>query len=85
MAAKDSRLKRPRHTMPNFVKQTLEKRGLMDAYKARPAYQQNDYVGWINEAKWQNTKEKRLQQMLEELEKGGVYMNMAHAPSTKRV
>jgi uncharacterized protein YdeI (YjbR/CyaY-like superfamily) len=83
MTQNDSRLKRPRQAMPGFVKQALEERGLMDAYKERPAYQQNDYVGWINEAKRPETKEKRLQQMLNELEKGGVYMNMAHAPSKK--
>jgi hypothetical protein len=29
------------------------------------------------------TKEKRLRQMIGELEKGGVYMNMAHPPSRK--
>jgi uncharacterized protein YdeI (YjbR/CyaY-like superfamily) len=69
--------------MPRFVNQALEERGLMDAYKERPAYQQNDYVGWINGAKRPETKERRLQQMLNELEKGGVYMNMAHAPSKR--
>ena len=78
-----SGLKRPRHPMPAFVEQALEERGLMVEYQARPAYQQNDYVGWINQAKLQATKEKRLRQMLEELEKGGVYMNMAHPPSRK--
>jgi uncharacterized protein YdeI (YjbR/CyaY-like superfamily) len=83
MAETNSRLKRPRHTMPRFIKQALEERGLMDAYEVRPAYQQNDYVGWINEAKRPETKEKRLRQMLEELERGGVYMNMVHAPSKK--
>ncbi len=81
MTQRNSRLKRPRHAMPRFVKEAIEKRGLMDAYKERPAYQQNDYVGWINEAARPETKEKRLQQMLNELEKGGVYMNMSHAPS----
>lgn len=69
--------------MPAFVKQALEGRGLMDEYIERPAYQQNDYIGWISRAKRQETKEKRLQQMLEELEKGGVYMNMEHPPSRK--
>ena len=69
--------------MPDFVKHTLEERGLMAEYKARPAYQQNDYIGWINNAKLQETKEKRLHQMLEELEKGGVYMKMLHPPSRK--
>ena len=78
-----SRLKRPRHPMPEFVKQALEERGLWDAYRARPAYQQNDYIGWINRAKRQATKEKRLRQMLDELEQGGVYMNMEHPASKK--
>ena len=50
----------------------------MEAYHKRPAYQQNDYVGWINRAKRQETKEKRLRQMLEELARGGVYMKMKH-------
>lgn len=83
MTEKGSRLKRPRNPMPRSIKQAIEERGLMNAYKERPAYQQNDYIGWINEAKRPETKEKRLQQMLNELKKGGVYMNMAHAPSKK--
>ncbi len=69
--------------MPDFVKRALEVEGLMAEYKARPAYQQNDYIGWINRAKQRETKEKRLRQMLDELEAGGVYMNMAHPPSRK--
>jgi uncharacterized protein YdeI (YjbR/CyaY-like superfamily) len=78
-----SNLKRSRHPMPDFVKRALEERGLIDDYKDRPAYQQNDYMGWINRAKRQETKEKRLRQMLEELEMGGVYMNMDHPASRK--
>lgn len=78
-----SSLKRDTHPMPAFVRQALEDRGLMAAYRERPAYQQNDYVGWIDGAKRQDTKEKRLRQMLDELESGGVYMNMKHAPSAK--
>lgn len=69
--------------MPSFVKQALEERDLMSQYEARPAYQQNDYIGWINNAKLKETKEKRLCQMLEELEKGGIYMNMDHPPSKR--
>ena len=60
-----SKLKRPRYPMPDFVKQALDESGLMEAYHKRPAYQQNDYVGWINRAKRPETKEKRLRQMLE--------------------
>ena len=48
----------------------------MDAYLARPLYQQNDYIGWITRTKLETTKHKRLNQMLNELEKGGVYMKM---------
>lgn len=83
MAERKKQLKRLRHEVPSFVKQALEERGLMDAYKARPAHQQNDYISWIHAAKRPETKQKRLQQMLDELEKGGVYMNMPHPPSMK--
>jgi hypothetical protein len=48
----------------------------MDAYRQRPAYQQNDYIGWITRAKLPATRQKRLDQMLAELESGGVYMHM---------
>jgi uncharacterized protein YdeI (YjbR/CyaY-like superfamily) len=78
-----SHLKRPPQPMPDFVRQALEQSGLMAAYEERPAYQRNDYIGWINRAKRRETKEKRLQQMLDELERGGVYMNMEHKPSRK--
>ncbi len=70
--------------MPDFVKVALEERNLMSAYKERPAYQQNDYIGWINRAKRQETKDKRLSQMLDELQQGGVYMNMKHSTSAKQ-
>lgn len=84
MTTKISNLQRPRHPMPEFVQRALDERGLMGAYRERPAYQQNDYLGWIARAKHQETKEKRLRQMLDELEEGGVYMNMEHPPSRKR-
>lgn len=77
---KFARLKRPRHPMPDFVRQALLARGLMDAYRARPAYQQNDYIGWIGRAKREATIHKRLAQMLDELEAGDVYMKMDYYP-----
>lgn len=77
-------LKRPRYPMPEFVLNALHERGLLAAYEARPAYQQNDYIGWISRAKRQATREKRLLQMLDELERGGVYMHMAHPASKKQ-
>jgi uncharacterized protein YdeI (YjbR/CyaY-like superfamily) len=84
MVEKEQRLKRPIHPMPEFVKQAIEERGLLGEYAKRPAYQQNDYLGWINRAKQEKTKLQRLNQMLEELETGGVYMKMTHPPSMKR-
>lgn len=79
-----SSLNRPIHPVPEFVMQTLHERGLINAYRERPAYQQNDYIGWMNKAKRQETKQKRLSQMLYELEVGGVYMNMKHTASEKK-
>jgi uncharacterized protein YdeI (YjbR/CyaY-like superfamily) len=83
MTKDKSNLNRPQNPMPEFVREALEKRGLIETYEERPAYQQNDYLGWINQAKRQATKEKRLRQMLDELEVGGVYMGMEHKPSQK--
>ncbi|GAB5517662.1 YdeI/OmpD-associated family protein [Rhodopirellula baltica] len=71
------------HPIPKFVLDALERESLIIAYRERPAYQQNDYIGWINSAKRDETKQKRLKQMLAELEQGGVYMKMDHPPSKK--
>jgi uncharacterized protein YdeI (YjbR/CyaY-like superfamily) len=76
MDADTSRLKRDVHPVPDDVSQALADRGPKRAYAARPAYQQNDYVGWIGRAKRPETRQKRLDQMLAELEAGGVYMKM---------
>jgi hypothetical protein len=62
--------------MPGYIREALTARGLLDAYRARPDYQQNDYIGWITRAKLEATKEKRLAQMLEELAGGDRYMKM---------
>ncbi len=50
--------------------EALVVRGLMDAYQARPPYQRNDYLGWINRAVRDETKRRRLAQMLDELARG---------------
>ncbi|MBT3337352.1 MAG: YdeI/OmpD-associated family protein [Anaerolineae bacterium] len=71
-----SSLKRLRYPMPDFIRDALDEHKLSDAYYARPDFQQNDYVGWITRAKREETKQKRLAQMLVELEKGDVYMKM---------
>ncbi|HHK41271.1 MAG TPA: hypothetical protein ENJ50_02535 [Planctomycetaceae bacterium] len=73
-----SRLKRKRNPMPQFVRDALIEGDLMAAYKARPPYQQNDYIGWIIRAKRSDTQQKRLAQMLRELAGGDRYMNMKY-------
>jgi uncharacterized protein YdeI (YjbR/CyaY-like superfamily) len=75
-----TKLTRKRQAMPADVSAALTKRGLMAAYKLRPAYQQNDYLAWIGRAVRPATRQKRLEQMLNELERGGVYMNMKWNP-----
>jgi uncharacterized protein YdeI (YjbR/CyaY-like superfamily) len=65
------------------VEQALKKRRLAAAYEARPDYQRNDYIGWINRAKLAATRQKRIAQMLDELAEGGVYMGMAHNPTRR--
>ena len=74
-------LKRPLNPMPEFVERALLERGLMEAYRRRPPYQRNDYLGWITQAKREPTKLRRLAQMLAELEQGDRYMKMAWRPA----
>lgn len=75
---------RRRYPMPVAVKEALIEARLMADYQARPAYQRNDYLMWISQAKQPATKLKRLRQMLAELKKGGVYMKMRHPASLKK-
>ena len=78
-----SGLKRPRQPMPDDVEAALRAGGVLDAYSERPAYQRTDYLGWISRAQQDETREKRVRQMVDELREGGVYMGMPHAPSQR--
>ena len=75
--------RRPPQPMLKAVLDALEARGGLEDYEARPFYQRNDYLAWIARAKRAETRARRLAQMLDELEEGGVYMKMPHAPSRK--
>ena len=75
--------RRPRQPMPDDVGAALRDGGVLDAYRERPAYQRNDYLGWIGRAQQDETREKRVRQMVDELREGGVYMGMAHATSRR--
>ena len=69
--------------MPDDVQEALRASGVSDAYQERPAYQRNDYLAWIARAERDETRRKRLRQMVDELREGGVYMGMAHQPSRR--
>jgi uncharacterized protein YdeI (YjbR/CyaY-like superfamily) len=79
-----SSLKRPIYEMPGFVRQALADQHLSEAYYARPPYQQNDYIGWILRAKREETRLRRLNQMLSELRSGDKYMGMDYRAKTSR-
>ena len=69
-------LRRALQPMPDFVREALTERGLRERYEARPPYQRNDYLWWINDAKQDATKQRRLSKMLDELRQGHGYMGM---------
>ena len=75
-----STLKRVINPMPKNIRAALIGQGLLKLYNARPAYQRNDYLGWISRAKLEATKEKRINQMLTELKQGDRYMRMRWNP-----
>lgn len=66
--------------MPADVREALTRHGLVQAYRARPPYQRNDYIGWITRARRPETRARRLAQMLEELTAGDRYMRMPYRP-----
>lgn len=78
MAKRPAAKPRERHAMPEDVLAALESENLLEMYQARPPYQQNDYIGWITDAKRAATRAARLAQMLDELRNGRVYMKMPY-------
>ncbi len=77
---------RARQSMPDDVARLIEERGLTARYEERPPYQRNDYLGWIARARREDTRRRRLEQMLDELAGGELYMKMlwrtGRSPST---
>ncbi|MFN7160902.1 MAG: YdeI/OmpD-associated family protein [Candidatus Gracilibacteria bacterium] len=69
-------LKREPNEVPVYIEKALIEHKVVDLYKARPSYQQNDYISWITRGVREETKQKRLDQMLSELKAGNVYMKM---------
>jgi len=63
--------------MPADIAALLSKRRLERAYAERPPYQRNDYLGWIARARRPETRQQRIEQMLDELAGGELYMKMS--------
>lgn len=66
--------------MPPDVRASLDQAGLSGAYAARPPYQRNDYLGWIERAVRPATRAKRVDTMLRELAAGHGYMGVDWRP-----
>lgn len=64
--------------LPNDLRRILVQEGQLENYEARPRYQRTDYISWIEKAARTETREKRITQMLEELQNGDAYMGMAY-------
>ena len=64
--------------LPGTIKNILLAEDVLEAYENRPFYQRNDYIHWITDAKREETRNKRIRQMLEELRAGNIYMNMEY-------
>jgi hypothetical protein len=71
---------RGRKPVPGFVKTALARHKLVDAFRARPEYQRDDYLTWLEGAKLPDLRAQRLAQFLEELGKGDVYMSQPWSP-----
>ncbi|MCF7221924.1 YdeI/OmpD-associated family protein [Marilutibacter chinensis] len=79
-----SRLQCELNPMPDGVLAALREAGRLGACRARRACRRNGCLGWIVRAKREDTRDRRLRQMPEELRDGGVYMNMARHPRAGR-
>lgn len=71
-------LTREVYDLPDYVVKALDENALWGQYRNRPPYQQNDYIGWITRGKREETRMKRLIQMLHELKSGDAYMGMKY-------
>lgn len=62
--------------LPRQYEKLLSEKNLLSEFKNRPYYQQSGWIRWIETAKQPGTKERRIKQMLDELEAGNLYMKM---------
>lgn len=69
--------------MPGNVRGALAKKNLLDAFRARPDYQRNGYLKWIASAAGPAAKQQRLDQMLDELQQGGLFQGEPWTPPAR--
>ncbi|HEY1557651.1 MAG TPA: YdeI/OmpD-associated family protein [Kofleriaceae bacterium] len=81
--ARSSHPNKSTQPMPGNVSGALAKKNLMDAFRARPDYQQNGYLKWIATAAGPAAKQQRLDQMLDELQQGGLFQGESWTPPAK--
>lgn len=62
--------------IPSFIKKILEKEKLLEKYQAQIYSYRKGYIRWVEEAKHEETKQKRIAIMLKELREGKYYMGM---------
>lgn len=78
-------LKTELNTIHDFIKDRLVKENVLDKYNKRPAYQRNQYIDWITSAKRETTKEKRLNQMIDELKVGDSFRGEKYNPKKRDI
>ncbi|MBP6631940.1 MAG: YdeI/OmpD-associated family protein [Kofleriaceae bacterium] len=66
--------------MPGHVRAALDKRDLLEAFRARPRYQQDDYLKWLALAVGEAAKKARLAQFLDELAAGDKFKGEPWSP-----
>lgn len=64
--------------VPKEYEDYLKEHKLLDEYKSRAFYQQRGWIEWIESAKHEDTRQKRAQMMLRELETGQYMPIKAH-------
>lgn len=69
--------------LPTDLETSLIQARQLENYKARPRYQRTDYITWIERAARTETREKRITQMIEELQGGDSYMGMSYKANKK--
>jgi uncharacterized protein YdeI (YjbR/CyaY-like superfamily) len=62
--------------LPDYIKSILKKEGLLGKYEEQIYTYRKGYRQWIEEAKQEATKQKRIEQMVREVKEGKKYMNM---------